>query len=690
MPHYRHRLRGAGRAGLVGLCCLMLNACTPNPGESNRAAADAEPATLAVTNAFVYTADANRRVTEAIAVRGNSIIAVGSNAQIEALIGPDTRVLDANGRMVLPGLHDSHVHLAGIVPSDICDLASEPKTLAQLVEHLRGCIEKEALAPGEWLAVESWNFTEGNTPTEQYPTLRAALDDASREHPIFLRGNDGHHGGVNSAALALARNAQGTQVGLSAATLASDFAAHRAVIGVDARGEPNGKLDETARALVAPESVWAFSADIAALAPAINRKLAVNGITSAQDTWIYPEMLPPWHAFEREGGMTFRLHAALFPRLEEYLADPLSAAQTRHPKIDIPRLIADLSALRQAQGAYSLISANAVKLFMDGVIEGNPYSNPPGLPNAAVLEPYKQPQFRHDPQTGDLQITGYVDPQDERCAEVQANGVPSERSTIDAFMRNHGFHPAQCIVSRGVLEHPQPFIAAYVQALDQADFTIHAHAIGDRAARLAIDAFEAARQFNPDSALPHNIAHAQLVHPEDQARAGKLGLYVTFTYAWIRPDRAYDMTVTPFLTQTSNERLYEQDNTFMRDLYPAGSMQAAGVTLVAGSDAPVDTPEPRPFVNLQQAVTRSDGEHTFNASQRLDIHSAIAAFTINGARALRQQDIVGSLEVGKLADLIVIDQNLIELVQAQQAHNIANTQVLTTVFNGKVVYEKPN
>ncbi len=694
MPTYPLRRNGALLRGPLAALVLVCTACSPNAGDSvsdNAPAASATlPATLVVKNSFLYTADASQTVAEAIAIRGRNIIAVGSNAQIEPLIGPQTHVMDAGGRMVLPGLHDSHIHLAGIVPSDICDLASQPLTLAQLVAHLRQCIVKEALAQGEWLVVESWNFTAGNTPTAQYPTLRAALDDASSEHPIFLRGNDGHHAGVNSAALALARNAKGEQVGLTGATLETDFAAHRAVIGLDASGEPNGKLDENARALVAPESVWAFNADIAALAPAINRKLAMNGITSAQDAWVYPQMLAPWQAFERKGEMTFRLHAAVFPRMEDYLADPLSTAQEPDRKIDIPRLMQDLKAVRAQQQEYRLVSANAVKLFMDGVIEGNPYANPPGLPNAAVLQPYKQPRFRHEADTGAVQITGYVDPQDERCADIQANGVPTERGAIDAFTQRTGFHPAQCVISRGVLEHPQPFIATYVQALDQAGFTIHAHAIGDRAARLAIDAFESAREHNPDSRLPHNIAHAQLVHPDDQDRAGRLGLYVTFTYAWIRPELAYDITVTPFLTETSNERLYDQNNAFMRDLYPAGSMQAAGVTLVAGSDAPVDTPEPRPFVNLQQAVTRSNGEHTFNTSQRLDIHSAIAAFTINGAKALSQAEQVGSLEPGKLADLIIIDQNLIKLAEADQAENIANTQVLTTIFDGKVVYQKPN
>jgi mannose-6-phosphate isomerase-like protein (cupin superfamily) len=109
--------------------------------------------------------------------------------------------------------------------------------------------------------------------------------------------------------------------------------------------------------------------------------------------------------------------------------------------------------------------------------------------------------------------------------------------------------------------------------------------------------------------------------------------------------------------------------------------------LVAGSDAPVDTRDPRPFVNIQQAVTRDSETGTFNADQRIDIHAAIAAYTINGAKLFGHQERLGSIEVGKKADLIVLDRNLVELAEAGRANEIGKTQVRLTIFDGKVIYE---
>jgi predicted amidohydrolase YtcJ len=98
--------------------------------------------------------------------------------------------------------------------------------------------------------VHQWNYTNGNQPDADHPTLLATLDKVSRTTPIQLLGNDGHHGAFNSAALALARNAQGRVVGLSKATLSADFAAYHNFIGVDADGNPNGAVNEDARLLL--------------------------------------------------------------------------------------------------------------------------------------------------------------------------------------------------------------------------------------------------------------------------------------------------------------------------------------------------------------------------------------------------------------------------------------------------------
>jgi predicted amidohydrolase YtcJ len=211
------------------------------------AAGNPPPADLVITEARVYTADATRSMAEAIAVRDGKIVYVGGGDGVRAFVGPDTKVQRVAGRLVLPGLIDSHIHPAVIVDFDDCDLGSEAKSLKALAAFVEACIERYKIPAGEWVSVRQWNFSNGNQPDAEHPTLRRALDLASTKHPIQLFGNDGHHSAYNSPALARAKNAAGRVVGYSKATLAGDFAGLQKLVGVDAAGEPNGTVNEDAR-----------------------------------------------------------------------------------------------------------------------------------------------------------------------------------------------------------------------------------------------------------------------------------------------------------------------------------------------------------------------------------------------------------------------------------------------------------
>jgi mannose-6-phosphate isomerase-like protein (cupin superfamily) len=413
--------------------------------------------------------------------------------------------------------------------------------------------------------------------------------------------------------------------------------------------------------------------------PEVAKLLAKSGITSLQDAVVEPEYLPFYQRLEERGEMTFRMRAALFKEF------PKSQAAIEM----LPAVVEEFKAIRERYADSRFIHADGVKIFIDGVIEGNPLASPPTLPNAAVIRSYRQPIFAIDADTMRADIWGYVDLEGEVCLEYRSHPLAYANAEAKSrFKSKHGYFPQQCEQNYGVLEHSEEFIHAFVREMEAADFAVHTHVVGDRATRIALDAFEASRAANGDPIHPQSLAHAQLIHPADQQRIGDLGIYVAFTYAWIDVDPEYDMSVIPFIDEIDGiDDLYNADHYAIQNTYPAGSVLEHGGVLIAGSDAPVDTRDPRPFVNIQQAVTRDSEVGIFNADQRIDIHEAIAAYTINGANFFGHQERLGSIEVGKKADLIAIDRNLIELAEADRANEIGNTRVALTIFDGKVIHE---
>ncbi|MCB1708162.1 MAG: amidohydrolase family protein, partial [Halioglobus sp.] len=249
-------------------------------------------------------------------------------------------------------------------------------------------------------------------------------------------------------------------------------------------------------------------------------------------------------------------------------------------------------------------------------------------------------------------------------------------------------HPAQCLLSDGVMFQSADTTMKFIQAAVDSDLSVHFHAIGDRAVRTAVDAIAAVTRDTP-STNRHSIAHAQLVDPGDIARIAALKIPVAFTYAWAVRDYGYDVTVIPFIDKISSlQDMYNAENYYMRQAYPARSILAAGGVLAAGSDAPVDTADPRPFHNIEKAVTRDEGEGPMNAGEGIGILDAIDAYTINGARLMHQQDITGSLEAGKKADFIILDRDIVALAENGNADQVSETKVLETWFDGARIYQQ--
>jgi predicted amidohydrolase YtcJ len=657
---------------------LALTLCLVAPST-----AVAAPADFVLTGAQIMTEDAAHHTVAALAVANGKIVYAGDAAGAARLIGPATTVERGDGRLVLPGLVDAHIHPLGIADLPGCSLDSAPHPLDGFPAFVKHCVEKFHVAPGEWVAVQQWNFTDGNQPSAANPTLRAALDHASGDHPVVLLGNDGHHNAYNSLGLARARDDAGNVVGYSAASLKTTFKPLQKLIGVDAAGEPNGTVNEEARDRIgAPDMLTANLPSLMKTPEVVPERLNSVGITAIQDAWVAPAMLPFYDTLLARGALTVRVNLMQLYEPEDF----------RRPdgSIDYERLLAGAKTIRSKYAGSDLVRAPGVKIFADGVLEGNPYATPPTLPDSPSLKPYLQPIFGPD-ASGKLAVKGYADPQSAACRAERAD--PDHYAGLEgatAFMKATGYHPAQCAISSGKLQHDRSVIMDYAKAAHLAGFTLHIHAISDAAVETAVDAIEAARAADGNDKTPDTIAHLQLVSPRDVARIGKDHLYTVYTYSWATAVPDYDISVVPFFEHVSGNSFaafHDPDSYYERQFYPARSTRDAGAILAAGSDAPVNTRDPQAFVNMQIGVTRAQPPFPpANPQERLNIRDLIDAYTINGARAMGREREFGSLEVGKSADFILLDQNIVKVADDGHPEKIGATKVLKTWFQGREVY----
>ena len=230
----------------------------------------------------------------------------------------------------------------------------------------------------------------------------------------------------------------------------------------------------------------------------------------------------------------------------------------------------------------------------------------------------------------------------------------------------------------------------FVERFHRAGFTLHFHVIDDGSLTVVLDAIEAARAADGIAVQHDGLAHVQLAQPADVQRIGRDHLYVAFTYSWANADTDYDMMVVPFIDHVIGNgyaALHSPTGYYERNVYPFKAVKQAGGTLVAGSDAPVNSYDPQPFVNMATAVTRRlPGQAPQNPAQAISIRDVIDAYTINGARFLSRDREAGSIEAGKSADFIVVDQNIIQLADSGRGDDIARTRVLETWFQGRLVY----
>jgi predicted amidohydrolase YtcJ len=538
-------------------------------------------ADLVLTGGHVHTVDRSRPRAEAVAVRRQRIVAVGSAADVAPHIGPRTRVVDIGGRLLLPGFQDAHVHpISGGVDRLQCDLRGSRGREAVLAT-IRAYVA--AHSDEEWIVGSGWYMADFENGTPRREDLDAIVPD----RPVFLPNRDGHSAWVNTKALELA--------GIDRDTPDPDDGR----IERDPDGTPTGTLHEGA------------GDPVEALLPRLTDDTLSEGLRLAQD-YLHSLGITAWQdaIVSPRDGLIYRRAAEA-----GWLTARVEAAMWWERGVggeQVDELIA-----RSRDGSVGRLRSNSVKLMLDGVLETF---------TGAMLDPY-----------------------------LDGGGEPTDRTGIDFL------DPAQ--------------LPGWVTRLDAAGLQPHFHAIGDRAVRNALDAVEAARTANGRTDTRPHVAHIQVIHPDDVPRFAALGVIANAQPLWACHEGQMDELTIPFLGPVRTTWQY-----------PFKSLLRAGATLAMGSDWGVSTPNP--LEEMEVAVTRvypeSRGEaEPFLPDERLTLDEAIRGFTLGSAYANHLDDETGSIEAGKLADLIVIDRDLF----APDAGPIADANVLLTVVGGTAVFE---
>lgn len=247
--------------------------------------------------------------------------------------------------------------------------------------------------------------------------------------------------------------------------------------------------------------------------------------------------------------------------------------------------------------------------------------------------------------------------------KIFADGVleyPAQSAALLGQYINSNKH-GEMLISRQALH-------TLVDAADEKGWLVHVHALGDRAVREALDAFEFARH-NRNSGINHSITHLQLVNEQDYIRFKDLQIIAVMQLLWAEADNYLLDLVKPYISESE----------FINQ-YPARSLQENGAVIAGASDWPISTANP--WEAMHHAITRHGLDTGLNQNERLDIHSMLLAYTRNAALAIGLQEQIGTLSVGKQADFIVIDRDVLTV----DVESLLKTQVIKTFFAGQEVY----
>lgn len=553
------------------------------------------PATLVFTNGRIITVDGRDRVVQGVAIAGNTIVAVGTNAQVLTFAGPRTTRVDLKGRAMTPGLLDAHAHFSGSGADRLFVLDLSYPAVKSIADVAAAVKAKAATLPkGTWIAGRGWD--EGKFSEARLPTARD-LDSASPDHPVYLTQTTGHYGIANSAALRLAGITRDTK----------DPPA--GTIDHDARGEPTGILKEGAqgmvRRLIPPRTVAQSEEAIREMAKAF----VAEGMTGAKDPGISPATFDLYRKVAADGALPVRIFSLWSSGRSVEAAKQLIAerAATTRPY--------------ESTGDNHVI-AGGVKLYVDG--------------------------------SGGARTAWLYQPWSKNFKEVDGD--------------NHGY-PAS---------NPDT-LRMMIRLYHDAGMHVSVHSIGDQGIDWVVDTYDQAMRENPKRGLRHGIIHANI--PTDHAIDVMARLQQQFDAGYPEPSASFNWWLGD--TYAGNFG----DARALR-LNPFNTYVKKGMIWANGSDYGV-TPFPARY-GIWSAVARETllgtyGKTPFGTAERVDVHTALKAVTIWAAHQMFLEKKIGSIEVGKLADLAVWDRDFYAVPTSQ----LKDASCLLTVFDGRIVYRKP-
>lgn len=573
---------------------------------------------------LVYTAE-GIAVEQAIGVTGDKISFIGSTECALALASRDCKIVDLYGRTVMPGLHDAHMHgrrrgLDGVVRSS-CDMDYEGGTIEQILAKLKRALLAESSkypVTSEYLFIATNLFGPAVLPRGTSLT-RADLDRLSLD-----RQEDEYGIGNRRPIIVIDKGvhskfANSIAIENAGVDTLPDQGDGR--IGRDESGKPNGVFND-------------FDGDWGPLAPAepdedYRERLAdlseANrcGITSMFEAGGTLHSAAAWSRAAVEGVLTARVNQSINVTGWARGAEDPGAIDAR--VLEINEIRAQAATLGTTPSAGTL-TVDTVKIFADGEAE-YPHQT------AAMLRPYNE----------------------NRGTAERPEWQPSNR--------------------RGEEPSASDARAAFL-ALDRAGWNIHVHCLGDRSTRETLDNFADVRLANAHWDRRHTICHLTFVDPADIPRFSELGVICNMSLQWAKRDAwsvdAYDGYI---------------DAALLDRAYPARELLDAGAVLSGGSDWPVDPLDP--WMQIQTAVTRELPANAakgiyggkFAHTEAITVDEALIMHTLGGAIQMHQEDVTGSLEVGKFADLIVLEQNPRKVPPAE----LSLIRVLSTYVGGSLV-----